>query len=196
MQPMGETTGPAVQSAPQAQPAARRWLGLTAVHLAMVIAALLGIGWTSLSGPPEAGGGRSVVWVWLALVPAYCAACIWEGWAHATASRLRTRLVVTQVLHWAAFLVAMYMLLTPQARSVLNDNAVGLALLTLLAMGTFVAGVHAWSLPVCATGVVLALAVPAIAWVDANMMVILVGLLLAALVAAAVLLVRRRMTAG
>jgi hypothetical protein len=171
----------------------RRWLGLTVVHLVMIVAALLGIGWTSVMGTAPDGTGRGVFWIWLALVPAYCAACIWEGWAHATASRLRTRLVLTQVLHWLAFLVAMYVLLTPQVRGVLNDNAIGLALLTLLAMGTFVAGVHAWSLPVCATGVLLALAVPVIAWVDANMVLILAGLLLAALVAAAVLVVRHQM---
>ncbi len=189
---MGET----VEAATQPAAARRYWLGLTAVHLAMVLAALLGIGWTSLAGPPEAGGSRSVVYVWLALVPAYCAACIWEGWANATASRLRTRLVVTQLLHWAAFLIAMYVLLTPQLRGVLNDNTLGLALLGLLAIGTFVAGVHAWSLPVCATGIVLALAVPAIAWVDANIVLILTGVLVFALVAAAVMVAKRRLAAG
>ena len=173
--------------------AKRRWLRLTVVHLVMVIAALLGIGWTSVAGPPQAGIRSSVIWVWLALAPAYCVACIWEGWTHATASRLRTRLVLTQVLHWLTFLIAMYLLLTPQARGVLNDNAVGLALLTLLAMGTFLAGVHAWSLPICATGAVLALAVPTIAWVDANMVLILTTALLVAIGAGVVLIVRRQM---
>jgi len=174
----------------------RHWLGLSIVHLAMVLTALLGIGWTSLVSPAQIGAGSGVVWFWLALVPAYCAACIWEGWAPATLSRMRTRLVVTQLLHWLAFLVAMYLLLTPAARGVMNDNAVGLALLTLLAMGTFVAGVHAWSLPVCATGIVLALAVPMIAWLDANMVLILALVLLAAIAAGGVMLVRRQMAAG
>jgi hypothetical protein len=185
-----------VEAGPAAAAAPRRWLGLSVVHLAMVIAALVGIGVTSLSRPPDVGAPNTVVWIWVALVPAYCAACIWEGWAHATASRLRTRLVVTQLLHWAAFLVAMYTLLTPGVRAVLNDNAVGLALLTLLAMGTFVAGVHAWSLPICTTGVVLALAVPAIAWADANMLLIVAVVLVLAVGAGGVMLLRSRMAAS
>lgn len=191
---MGETGGPAAQPAPG--PGSRRWLGLSVVHLVMVVAALVGIGWTSVEGTPETGARGTVVWFWLALVPAYGAACIWEGWAHATASRLRTRLVVTQLLHWAAFLVAMYMLLTPGVRAVLNDNAVGLALLTLLAISTFVAGVHAWSLPICTTGVVLALAVPAIAWADANMLLIVAVVLVLAVGAGGVMLLRSRMGAA
>jgi hypothetical protein len=190
---MGEATGqPAVNGGGATR---RRWLGLTAVHLAMVIAALVGIGWTSMFGNPASGGAGSAMWVWLALVPAYCAACIWEGWAFATAGGQRKRLVVTQLLHWAAFLITMYVLLTPQVRAVLNDNAVGLALLTLLAMGTFLAGVHAWSLPVCATGVVLALAVPAIAWVDANILLVLAAVLIVGVLAGVAMVVRGRRAA-
>ena len=119
---MGETMQ---QAAPPAAPGSRRWIGLSLVHLAMVVAALVGIGITSLAGPPAIGTRSAVVWIWLALVPAYCVACIWEGWAYATASRLRTRLVVTQLLHWAAFLVAMYMLLTPAARGLARRQAGG-----------------------------------------------------------------------
>jgi hypothetical protein len=174
----------------------RSWLGLGAVHLAMVIGGLLGIGFTSIAGPGSDVPGSNVFWVWLALVPAYLLACIWEGWSHAKASGQRRRLVVTQALHWLAFLIAMYVLLLPQVRGVLNDNAVGLALLTLLAMGTFIAGVHAWSVPVCVTGVLLALAVPALAWVDANIVLLLTGVLLVALVAAGVLIYRRHSRAA
>lgn len=190
---MDETMQQPAPAAPAPATGSRRWFGLSLVHLAMIVAALIGIGITSLAGPPAAGTRGAAVWIWLALVPAYAGACIWEGWAHATASRLRTRLVVTQLLHWAAFLVAMYMLLTPELRGVLNENAVGLALLTLLAIGTFVAGVHAWSAPICATGVILALAVPALAWVDANMLLVIALVLIAAVVAAGVMLVKRRM---
>jgi hypothetical protein len=177
------------------RPAWRGWLGLGAVHLAMLIGGLLGIGYTSIAGPGSDVPGSGVFWIWMALVPAYFLACVWEGWGHAKASRLHRRLVVTQALHWLAFLIAMYVLLLPQVRGVLNDNAVGLALLTLLAMGTFIAGVHAWSMPVCVTGVLLALAVPGLAWVDANIVLLLACVLLLALLAAAALLVRRHFRA-
>jgi hypothetical protein len=167
---------PAATAEPEA---GSTWRRTALVHLAMVVAALLGIAYTSLARPAADQPGGGVFWVWIALVPAYFAACVWHGWAGATASRQRTRLVLTQALHWLAFLVAMYVILSPEVRGVLNDNAVGLMLLSLLAMGTFVAGVHAWSAPICATGVLLALAIPVVAWLDENAVLLTVGSLLA-----------------
>jgi hypothetical protein len=41
-----------------------------------------------------------------------------------------------------------------------------LVLLALLALSTFVAGVHAHAWRICVIGVVLGLALPAVAWVD------------------------------
>jgi hypothetical protein len=187
-----ETQQPAAPVPPPAAgPAGPNWRRTALVHLAMVAAALLGIAYTSLARPAADQPGGGVFWVWIALVPAYFAACLWHGWARASAERLRTRLVVTQGLHWLAFLVAMYVMLTPEVRGVLNDNAVGLMLLSLLAMGTFVAGVHAWSAAICATGVLLALAIPVIAWLDENVVLLLVGLSLVVLVGGAVFYYRR-----
>ena len=48
-------------------------------------------------------------------------------------------------------------------KAMLNAPATGLALLMLLALGTFVAGVHV-SWHICALGIAMALFVPAIAW--------------------------------
>jgi hypothetical protein len=184
---------PFTASEPQETPA---WRRTVLVHLAMVVAALLGIAYTSLARPAADQPGGGVFWVWIALVPAYFGACVWHGWAGATASRQRTRLVVTQALHWLAFLVAMYVVLSPEVRGVLNDNAVGLMLLSLLAMGTFVAGVHAWSAPICATGVLLVLAIPVVAWLDENAVLLTVGVLLALAAAGGVLFYRGRRIAG
>ena len=52
------------------------------------------------------------------------------------------RLIWTQALHWLAFLVAMNSGLLPNVQNMLNSDATGLAILLLLALGTFVAGVH------------------------------------------------------
>jgi hypothetical protein len=178
-------------------PERHHWRRLMWVHLGMIAAALVGIGWTSVASPPSTpsiGGGG--FWVWLALVPIYCAACIWHGWTGATETRMRTRLVLTQVLHWLAFLFAMYLVTRADLRGVLNDNAVGLTLLMLLAMGTFVAGVHAWSWAICATGLLLALAIPVLAWLDENVVLVLVAVLLVAVIAVAVLVLRRRYGGG
>ena len=76
------------------------------------------------------------------------------------------RLVTTQALHWLAFLGAMWLMFLPEVRGILNDNATSLTLLILLALGTFVAGVHAGVWRICAVGVFLAVSVPAVAWIQ------------------------------
>jgi hypothetical protein len=49
-------------------------------------------------------------------------------------------------------------------QTLLPAPATGLVLLTLLALGTFLAGVNLLSLQICFLGLAMALAVPAIAW--------------------------------
>ena len=71
--------------------------------------------------------------------------------------------VMAQALHWLAFLVAMNIVLLPNVQRMLTAPATGLALLMLLALGTFVAGVHV-SWHICAPGIDMAFFVPAIAW--------------------------------
>ena len=69
----------------------------------------------------------------------------------------------TQVLHWLAFLVAMNIIVLSDVQKLLTTPGTGLALLMLLALGTFVAGIHV-SWQICILGLAMALAVPAIAW--------------------------------
>ena len=84
---------------------------------------------------------------------------------------------------WAAFLGAMWLMFLPEVRGVVNDNATSLTLLILLALGTFVAGVHAAVWRICAVGVFLALSVPAVAWIQESAMLLLVCALLVIAVA-------------
>ena len=56
-----------------------------------------------------------------------------------------------------------YVLSMQQLRGVLNDNAMALVLLALLALSTFVAGEHAHAWRICVIGVVLGLALPPVA---------------------------------
>ena len=53
--------------------------------------------------------------------------------------------------------------------------ATGLAILLLLGLGTFVAGVHILSWQVCLLGLVMALCVPAIAWIEELALIMLLG---------------------
>jgi lipid-A-disaccharide synthase-like uncharacterized protein len=56
-------------------------------------------------------------------------------------------------------------------------NATGLNLMTLLALATFVAGVHAAAWQICVVGLILALFVPAVAIIQRSSVFILVTLL-------------------
>ena len=85
------------------------------------------------------------------------------------------RLVWTQVLHWAAFLAIMVLLLHTDVSQMLNSDSTGLAILLLLALGTFVAGVHTLSWQICVLGMVEALAVPAIAWIEESALLLVLA---------------------
>jgi hypothetical protein len=68
----------------------------------------------------------------------------------------------------------------------MNADARALFILTLLALGTFTAGVHVASWQICLVGVIFALGVPAIAWLEQT--ALLLVLAVAIVVAIAVLL--------
>jgi hypothetical protein len=155
-----------------------RWLLRDLPYAAMLVLAVGGIVLTSFRGP-------TTYLYWMALAPIYALIVVISGWGRLETGAERMRLVVTQALHWAAFLGAMWLMFLPEVRGVVNDNATGLTLLILLALGTFVAGVHAAVWRIGAVGVFLALSVPAVAWVQESAMLLLVGLLLLILVGGA-----------
>ena len=136
---------------------------------------------------------RGATWYyWMMLAPAYALIVIVSGWRNLETGAERMRLVVTQLLHWAAFLGAMWLMFLPEVRGVVNDNATSLALLILLALGTFVAGVHAAVWKICVVGVLLALAVPAVAWVQESAVLLLISALLIAGGAVLFVIISRR----
>ena len=92
----------------------------------------------------------------------------------------RLRLIATQALHWLAFLVVMNMMLLATVQRDFNAAATGLAIFTLLALGTFTAGVHVLSWQVCLLGLIMALGIPAIAWIEnsALLLVLVAGVVL------------------
>lgn len=132
------------------------WAWHKAPYLAVLLLAILGVAYTSIAQRPLFG-------YWEFLGVAVGVACVVIGWRKTQDRRERMAIVRTQALHWAAFLVAMNIVLLPSVNTFLNRPATGLALLLLLALGTFVAGVHV-SAEIAVLGLVLAAAVPAIAW--------------------------------
>jgi len=126
---------------------------------------------------------RPLVTFWEFVAVASCAVGIFAGWRRAALKEQRVRLVVTQLLHWGAFLAAMNLVFLPSVQAVADADSTSLIVLLLLALGSFVAGVHTQSWRMGLNGVFMALCVPAVAWLDQSaLFVALVG---AAAVAAA-----------
>ena len=72
-------------------------------------------------------------------------------------------LVWTQALHWGAVLLAMRLIFVTDVARMMNADASALAVLTVLALGTFTAGVHIAAWRICLVGIVLGVGVPEIA---------------------------------
>jgi hypothetical protein len=134
---------------------ARLWLR-ELPYIIVLVLTLMGVASTSISHQPLIG-------YWEFLTLAMGVVCIGTGWIHVQSRDARIRMVWTQLLHWVAFLVAMNIVVLSDVQRLLTAPGTGLALLMLLALGTFVAGIHiAWQ--ICVLGLIMALAVPAIAW--------------------------------
>jgi hypothetical protein len=104
---------------------------------------------------------------WMMMVPVFGIVCIVVGWSNFETREARLQLVYTQGLSWLALMVAIYMLRNDTGvQGVLSESATGLAMMTLLALGTFVAGLQARVWRICAVGGILFLAVPGMGWLD------------------------------
>jgi hypothetical protein len=115
---------------------------------------------------------HTILVYWEALAPVIGLVCVWYGWPSGSNKSLRLRLIATQVLHWLAFLLVMNMVFFASVQRVLNAPATGLAIFTLLALGTFTAGVHILSWQVCLLGLIMAFGIPAIAWIENSMLLL------------------------
>jgi hypothetical protein len=140
----------------------------------VLILTIAGVAYTSFSKQPIAG-------YWELLAPIIALVCIAAGWHEAADKTGRLRLVVTQALHWIAFLMVMNILLLSSVQRIFTAQTTALAIFTLLALGTFTAGIQVLSWQVCLLGVIMALGIPAIAWIENS--ALLAVLIVAAVVA-------------
>ncbi|WP_024879521.1 hypothetical protein [Methylosinus sp. LW3] len=153
------------------------WLKRKAPYLIVLGLAIFGVAYTSLVQQPLYG-------YWEFLGVAIGVACVAIGWRQAPDRQARFILARTQALHWAAFLVAMNIVLWPSVNSFLNAPATGLALLLLLALGTFVAGIQV-SFDIAVLGLAMAVAVPAIAWFKQSALFLILAVIVLGALAAA-----------
>jgi hypothetical protein len=140
---------------------------------AVLILTLLGVAYISFSKKPITG-------YWEILAPLIALTCIGSGWHAAPDTRARLWLIAKQVLHWLAFLFVMNIVMLSSVQRIFSASATGLTIFTLLALGTFTAGVQVLSWQVCLLGLIMALGIPAIAWVEnsALIFVLLAGVII------------------
>jgi hypothetical protein len=131
----------------------------------VLLLTIIGVAYTSFLKQP-------IVVYWEILAVLIGIVCIGTGWQSAEDKDARWRLVRTQVLHWCAFLLVMNMILLSSVQRILNANVTGIAIFTLLALGTFTAGIHVASWQVCLLGFVMALSIPAIAWIESSALIV------------------------
>lgn len=102
------------------------------------------------------------------------------------------RLVWTQLLHWGAFLAVMGLVFLPSVQSDATANETSLVVMLLLALGTFVAGVHTMSWRMGLNGIIMGMFIPAVAWLDQAALVLSLIALAVVLVVAGVFVWRSR----
>ena len=146
-------------------------------YLLVLILALFGVAYTSFAKTP-------LTTYWIILAPFIGVICVVTRWRDAESREKRLRLIWTQALHWVAVLVAMELMFVADVSRMMNADARALAALTVLALGTFTAGVHIASWRICLVGIVLAIGVPAIAWLEQSaLLLLLVAVVLVAVTA-------------
>jgi hypothetical protein len=131
-----------------------RWLLHDLPYITMLVLALIGVIF------------RLSFIYWIVLIPLYAIISVAMGWRHSVLREDRLELVYQLVFTWAALLLAIYLLFDGGVSGVLNANATSLSMLTLLALGTFIAGVQAKEWRMSVVGCLLFLAVPGLGWLD------------------------------
>jgi hypothetical protein len=151
----------------QPPPATHTSLWLRELPFTLVlILTVAGVAYTSFSKQP-------IIAYWEILAPLIGLVCISVGWRSMHDNAARIRLIVTQAMHWIAFLVVMNLLLLPSVQRVFTSNATGLAVFTLLTLGTFTAGTHIFSWQICLLGLIMALGIPVIAWIENSALIVI-----------------------
>lgn len=127
---------------------------------------------------------------WVLITPLFGLICVIARWPHIVGRDEHIHLVISQALHWAAVLLTMQLMSLQVLRNV-TGIASALSVLTLLALGTFSAGLHIRSWKVSVVGALLALSVPSAALLQQS--ALLIVLVAAVLIAIAVPFVWARM---
>ena len=133
-----------------------------------LVLAIAGVAYTNISHQPLVG-----YWEFLAL--AIAVVCVVTKWPELDNKQAQFRLIWTQALHWVAVMVTMNLMLVSGVQQLLPTPATSLVLLTLLALGTFLAGLSLLSPQICFLGIAMGAAVPALSWLKQSMVFFLLA---------------------
>lgn len=150
-----------------AHSAMTRFLWQQLPYIIALVLAVAGAAYTNASHQPLIG-----YWEFLAL--AIGVVCVINKWRELDGKEARWRLIWTQALHWVAVLVAMDIMLMSGVQQLLPTPATSLVLLTLLALGAFLAGVSL----IAFLGLAMGITVPAISWLQQSIIFFLLGAVL------------------
>jgi hypothetical protein len=167
-------------AAPRKRSWFRSWLARDWPYATMLVLALVGVTF------------RMSVAYWVVLTPLFGIISMVAGWRHVALPEERVPMLYALALDWLALIVAIFVLYNYSVGAVLNANAMSLSLMTLLALGTFVAGVQARVWRISAVGVILLVAVPIIGWLDNSIMFLAAIAVLVIAVGGAIRWVTRR----
>jgi hypothetical protein len=159
---LGNERVPEDEAAPR-RSGLRSWLLEDSPYIAMLLLALVGVVL------------RLPVTSWIVLTPVFGIICVVAGWRQFHTRQDRNQLVTTQALAWLALIVAIYVLYNDGVQGVLSENATSLSMITLLALGTFMAGLLARTWRICAVGAILIVTVPAVGWLDQSAVLLMVA---------------------
>nr|WP_294553598.1 hypothetical protein [uncultured Rhodopila sp.] len=145
--------------------ALRSWLVQDSPYIAMLALALAGVTFHLPAG------------YWAVLTPVFGGICVAAGWRHFATPEGRLQLAYTQALSWLALIFTVYILFNTVVQNVLNTSATSLAMMTLLALGTFTAGLQSRVWRICAVGAIMLVAVPAMGWLEQSALLVTVAVL-------------------
>ena len=151
-------------------------------YFVMLGLALFGVAYTNFAR-------HAMTNYWIILAPIFALVSVAARWRAVEGGHHRLQLIGSQALHWAAVIFAMYLVFVADVKHMMSDDASALMVLTVLALGTFTAGIHVAAWRLCLVGIVLGLGVPAIAWFEERTLFffLLIVVLLAAVVVFVVL---------
>ncbi len=113
-------------------------------------------------------------WYWVAMGPLFWAGSVFMEWPRVKeAGAGKMKMIWAQVVHWAGFLSAIYLVFLLHQTGRLNSADFGLVALLVLALSTFLAGVHGnWR--ICLVGLFLGMATAGAALMEEYLWLILV----------------------